>query len=386
MLKYILRNMWRRKARTFLTVFGIVVGIFALTVLGGLSARLTQQVDGAKAWFTSSISVVPAGGSLFGGGQDRFFDVSKVTEVEAVPGVRSASAAIGVQLNESQSFSFGAPDLLIGLSLDGGTELLQKLPLSDGRYLKPGDKDKVVLGSVLAQKDNASVGNTVVLRGKPFQVVGILKATLSAPDTFAFVPYADALPVFLQANPFFQQGRQISSVIYALWDPGRNPEVVGARIARQVSGVRVITPAEAQKQIAQFSLIFNAILFGIAFIALVVGGLSIINTMVMSVSERTREIGLKKAIGAETNSILLEYLFESATIGLIGGLIGTGLGLIAIQLLNSATATKQIRVFSVTLLVIIGPIIFATVLGTLAGVFPALRASRLKPVESLKEE
>jgi len=386
MAKYILRNMWRRKARTFLTIFGIVVGILALTVLGGLSARLTQQVQGAKSWFTSSISVVPSGGSLFGGGQDRFFDVSKVTEVEAVPGVKSASAAIGVLLNQTQSFSFGAPDLMIGLSLDGSTELLNKLALSDGRYLRPGDRDKVVLGSVLADKDNASVGGTVDLRGKSFQVVGILKATLSAPDNFAFVPYDDALPVFLQVNPFFQQNTRIASVIYAIWDQGANPEVVGARIARQVKDVRVITPAEAQKQISQFSLIFNAILFGIAFIALVVGGLSIINTMVMSVSERTREIGLKKAIGAETNSILGEYLLESATIGLVGGLIGTGLGLVAIVLLNHATASKQVTVFAITKAVVIGPIIFATVLGTLAGVFPALRASRLRPVESLKEE
>ena len=386
MAKYILRNMWRRKARTFLTIFGIVVGILALTVLGGLSARLNQQVQGAKSWFTSSISVVPSGGSLFGGGQDRFFNVSKVSEVEAVPGVKSASAAIGVLLSESQSFSFGAPDLLIGLSLDGSTELLNKLALSEGRYLKPGDRDKVVLGSALAEKNNAAVGGTVDLRGKTFEVVGILKATLSAPDNFAFVPYDDALPVFLQVNPFFQQNTRIASVIYAIWDPGANPEVVGARIARQVKGVKVITPAEAQKQISQFSLIFNAILFGIAFIALVVGGLSIINTMVMSVSERTREIGLKKAIGAGTNSILLEYLLESATIGLIGGLLGTGIGLVIIELLNSATATKQIRVFTITTLVVIGPIVFATVLGTLAGVFPALRAARLRPVESLKEE
>ena len=72
MWKYIFRNMWRRKGRTFLTVFGIVVGIFALTVLGGLSARLTQQVNGAKSWFTNSISVVPSGGSLFGGGGESY--------------------------------------------------------------------------------------------------------------------------------------------------------------------------------------------------------------------------------------------------------------------------------------------------------------------------
>jgi putative ABC transport system permease protein len=384
MWKYIFRNMWRRKGRTFLTVFGIVVGIFALTVLGGLSARLTQQVNGARSWFTNSISVVPSGGNLFGGGGEHFFDLSRVGEVKAVPGVKDAVPGIGLPLSQDQGFSFGAPDLIIGLG-PGGQDLLKQLVLSGGRLLQPGDRGKVVLGSVVAEKLGATVGGTVNLRGTPFQVVGILKPTLSAPDNFAFVSYADALPIFLAANPFFQQ-KQIASVIYTTWNQGVNPEVLGARIAAKVPGVSVITPAKAEQQISQFSLIFNAILFGIAFIALVVGGLSIINTMVMSVSERTREIGLKKAIGAETRSILDEYLLESAFIGLLGGLTGTGLGLIAIALLNSATSSKQVTVFAVTPLVVIGPIIFATVLGTLAGVFPAMRASRLKPVESLREE
>ena len=384
MWKYIFRNMWRRKGRTFLTVFGIVVGVFALTVLGGLSARLTQQVNGARSWFTNSISVVPSGGNLFGGGGEHFFDLSRVGEVKAVPGVKDAVPGIGLTLSQDQGFSFGAPDLIIGLG-PGGQDLLKQLVLSGGRLLQPGDRGKVVLGSVVAEKLGATVGGTVDLRGTPFQVVGILKPTLSAPDNFAFVSYADALPIFLAANPFFQQ-KQIASVIYTTWNQGVNPEVLGARIAAKVPGVSVITPAKAEQQISQFSLIFNAILFGIAFIALVVGGLSIINTMVMSVSERTREIGLKKAIGAETRSILDEYLLESAFIGLLGGLTGTGLGLIAIALLNSATSSKQVTVFAVTPLVVLGPIIFSTVLGTLAGVFPAMRASRLKPVESLREE
>jgi putative ABC transport system permease protein len=386
MWKYILRNMWRRKARTFLTVFGIVVGIFALTVLGGLSARLTQQVKGARSWFTNSISVVPSGGSLFGGGEGSFFDLGTVDKVLAVPGVKDAVPGIGVTINQSSGFSFGAPDLIIGLGLNGANDLLRLLTLSGGRLLQPGDKGKAVLGSVIAQKMGAKVGSTVDLRGVPFEVVGVLQPTLSAPDNFAFVSYEDALAIFLKVNPFFQQQNKITSVIYTTWKTGVDPEALGARIASQVPGVTVITPAKAEQQISQFSLIFNAILFGIAFIALVVGGLSIINTMVMSVSERTREIGLKKAIGAETNSILGEYLLESATIGLVGGLIGTGLGLVAIVLLNHATASKQVTVFAITKAVVIGPIIFATVLGTLAGVFPALRASRLRPVESLKEE
>ena len=116
------------------------------------------------------------------------------------------------------------------------------------------------------------------------------------------------------------------------------------------------------------------------------GGLSIINTMVMSVSERTREIGLKRAIGANTDTILGEYLLESAMIGFLGGLIGMGLGVLAIFMLNNATKSSNVTVFTVSLTVIIGPVIFATVLGTLAGIFPAFRAARLKPVESLRED
>jgi putative ABC transport system permease protein len=385
MLKYILRNMWRRKARTFLTVFGIVVGIFALTVLGGLSARLTQQVNGAKSWFTNSISVVPSGGNLFGGGEGKYFDVSKVKELNAIPGVKGAAAGIGLLVNDSQSFSFGAPDLIIGIDLNQSQDLLKNLTIGTGRALQPGDRGKVAIGSVLAEKLGAKVGGTVMLKGKPFEVVGIYRPTLSATDTFAFTSYEDALPLFYGANPFIQK-TPIASVIYVTWDKGTDPEALSKTIGNQVQGVRVISPKEAEKQISQFSLIFNAILFGIAFIALIVGGLSIINTMVMSVSERTREIGLKRAIGADTRSVLFEYLLESAMIGLIGGLVGMGLGLLAIAALNNAGKSSNVSVFAITPLVVVGPVIFATVLGTLAGIFPAFRASRLKPVDSLKED
>ena len=106
----------------------------------------------------------------------------------------------------------------------------------------------------------------------------------------------------------------------------------------------------------------------------------------MSVSERTAEIGLKKAIGAPTRSVLGEYLLESAMIGFFGGIIGVLLGLLAVNLLNRATSTNNVAVFAITPLVVIGPIVFATILGTIAGISPALRAARLKPVDALKED
>lgn len=382
-MQYVLRNMWRRKARTLLTVFGIVVGIFALTVLGALSARLNQQVKGAKYWFSSKITVVPAGGNLFGG-DSGYLSLSKVGEIRQVPGTKDVVAGIGLPLS-NESSGFGSPELIIGVQLDQAADELNLIKIREGRILQPGDRGVTVLGSSLAEKFNARVGDSVQLRGTNFQVVGVYQMTLSAPDSFAFMSYEDALALFRAANPYFQVS-DIAATIDVIPQPGVGIEDLASRIAAQVQGIRVISPAEAEKQISQFSLIFNAILLGIGFIALIVGGLSIINTMIMSVSERTNEIGLKKAIGAATPSILAEYLLESSLIGSFGGLIGMLLGLLAVHFLNGATSANNVSVFSITPTVVIGPVIFATVLGTLAGVFPALRAARLKPVDALREE
>lgn len=383
MFKYVLRNMWRRKARTFLTVFGIVVGIFALTVLGALSARLNQQVRGARTWFTSKISVVPSGSSLFGG-SDRYLELSKVGEIEEVPGVKSAVAGFGLLLSD-ESAGFGAPELIVGADLSRASDLLRLIDIGSGRTLEAGDRGKVVLGSTLAEKFEAGVGDTVELRGKSFAVVGIYQPTLSAPDSFAFVSYQDALDLFREVNPYFEVG-DIAATIDVIPEDGVDAEELAARIGERVQGIKVISPQEAEKQISQFSLIFNAILLGIGFIALVVGGLSIINTMIMSVSERTREIGLKKALGAGTGSVLAEYLLESALIGLWGGAAGMLCGLLAVLILNRATAASNVTIFTVTPMVVLGPVLFAVFLGTAAGLFPAFRAARLKPIEALKED
>jgi putative ABC transport system permease protein len=385
MLKFILRNMWRRKGRTLLTIIGIVVGIFAFTVLSGLSARLNQQLGGAKKFYTNHITVVPTGGNLFGA-EGKYLPLSKVAEINAVPGVKGAIASIGLPLDAQSGAGFGAPELIVGTELsDGGPELLAFTALQSGRLLQDGDSRKVLLGLNLANKFNAGPGDTVQLRGVDFQVVGIYKATLTAPDSLAFVSYQDGLDLFRAANPYFQVA-DIAGTIDVLPQPGVGSDQLAATIQNQVADIKAISPNEAVKQISQFSLIFNAILIGISLVALLVGSLSIINTMIMSVSERTREIGLKKAIGAETRSVLGEYLLESALIGVLGGLIGMGLGVTLIAVLNTVIKTNGASVFAISRSVVLTPVIFATFLGTLAGIFPALRAARLKPVEALKED
>jgi len=386
-MKFIFRNMWRRKGRTFLTVFGIVVGIFALTVLGGMAARMNQQINGMKGYITDKITVAPAtaGGHMGQGGMGgaKFLELSKVAQIEKVPGVKGASGMITVQLKPSEGMS--QPQMMVGYQPIAGTKMFGDMKTSSGRQLQAGDSHKVLLGSTLANDLNARVGQPVTLKGKQFEVAGIMDTTLGVTDTWAFVPYQDALDIFLAEYPYFK-AEGIAQQIAAFPAAGVNIESLSTRIQDAVPGIKTTSPKEAEKQISNMSTIFSAIILGIAFIALFVGGLSVINTMIMSVSERRREIGLKKAIGATTGTILLEYLGEASMIGLSAGVVGMLLGLLAVAGLNSATKSSDVTIFTVTVTVVIGPVVFATILATIAGLFPALRAARLNPVDALKEE
>ena len=383
-MTFIFRNMWRRKGRTFLTIFGIVVGIFALTVLGGMSARLNQQVQGMKGFITGKITVSAAGTNMQNAA-GKFLNLAAARQLEQIPGVASASGLLMNDLKVTEGMSMSIPQLIVAYEDAHSQDLFKDIKVAKGKLLSAGESDKVVLGSDLANQMKAKVGQTVNLKGRKFQVVGILDTTMGVIDGWAFVPYADGMAILQADNPYLPVTDLVQSIV-VLPKPGVDIEALASTMKKNLTGFKVMSPIDSEKQISQMSTIFNAIILGIAFIALFVGGLSVINTMVMAVSERTREIGLKKAIGAKVKTILGEYLAEAAVIGLMAGIAGMLLGLLAINLLNQGTHKSNVIIFSVTTMVIVGPVIFATVLGTVAGLFPALRAARLNPVDSLKEE
>jgi putative ABC transport system permease protein len=165
---------------------------------------------------------------------------------------------------------------------------------------------------------------------------------------------------------------------------GVNLDNLADTINNQVGGVKATKPSTIVKSFKSGGALFTAITTGAALLALIVGGLSVINTMLMAVTERVREIGLKKAVGAHTRHILREYLLEATLIGAIGGTIGLLLGWGITSLVNAATAASNLSLFLVSWRLVIIALVFSVGLGAIAGIIPALRASRMDPVRALR--
>ena len=243
-----------------------------------------------------------------------------------------------------------------------------------------------VVKEVLVQL-GAKVGGYITVKDEQFLVVGLADKTLTAPDSAVWMSLADAQRLFLSDLPEMVSAQLDAADLVTSFTvyptPDTDPEELATRINGAVDGVQANGPSYFKDQIASATQIFNAILYGIAIIALFVGGLSVINTMTMSVNERTREIGVRKAIGASDGQIVRQFLAEAGIIGLIGGVSGLFLGWVASLVANRLLEGRNLNLFLVSPRLAIGSVAFAIVLGLVSGLYPALHAARLQPVVAL---
>ena len=151
-------------------------------------------------------------------------------------------------------------------------------------------------------------------------------------------------------------------------------------------GIKADGPKAFQETVANSTKLLNSIIFGVALISLLVGGLSVVNTMTMSVFERTREIGIRKAVGASHRQIVGQFLGESAAIGFLGGLAGLVLGWLTTLALNAAGNQAGTALFLLTSRLAVGAVLFALLLGVVSGLYPSWHAARLNPVAALRYE
>jgi putative ABC transport system permease protein len=397
----IVRNVTRHKLRSFLTISGIVIGVLALTTMGALAENFNALLDGGVKYFGSSIQVgAPDGQSA------ALLPISKVSEIKQVDGVGAVFPTYQflAKPGAPPSFSFGVPDTIVAGDPAENDWAALKVTTAQGRQLNSSATGEVVLGSTIAKEFGKKVGDNIDLPVRPpdakpdfvnhtFTVVGILNVTRTAPDTFAYINEADGQTLLKDSIPASIRDQipvaQFAMAMDVYGKPGSSIgdlDKLAVQINSQVSGVKATKPSDIVNAFKSGGAIFTAITTAAALLALIIGGLSVVNTMFMAVAERVREIGLKKAVGATTTNIMGEFLLEATLIGVVGGLIGYGLGASITVILNATTPPGQSTLFLVTPSLTILAIGFATVLGALAGILPAWRAARLDPVTALRNE
>ena len=383
----ILRELSRRKLRTSLTITGITIGIWALVVFSSLANQINGLVGMGSEYFADKIVVTD--GMAFGSSPMRLDDVEIIAGLD---GVGAVQPKVEIPWDPDPAIGFGAPDFLVGTipGADAGFETFT-LELATGRQLIAEDTGNVVvLGSTIARKYGVVAGGTVDIRGESFEVLGTLQPTLSSPDTNGFIPLSTAQALYLGDLPPLVaeslQADELANQIVVFPEVGADPTTVAAEIEAAVENSATMTGAEFSKTVGATTVIFNAIIIGVAAISLIVGGLSVINTMAMSVAERTREIGIRRAIGGSRRRIVRELVAEAGVIGLLGGLIGLGLGAAVVVLVNEAGRSSGTVLFDLTAQTAAFAVGFSTILGMVAGIIPAWTAARLDPVSALRYE
>jgi putative ABC transport system permease protein len=386
----VLRELGRRRLRTSLTIVGIAIGIWALVVFSSMANKINALVDGGSQYYADKIAVSDGGAAGFGGAP---MQLALIDDIAAVDGVDVVVPNVSMLVESIVGVSFGTPDQIVATPI-GADQGLETFPtrIAAGRELTASDDgaNVAVLGSTIAGKRHAQVGSTIEMHDRDFEVVGILEPTLTSPDTTVVVPFSTAQELLHEDLPPVIRDRvaaaDLASQFIVYPTPGADHRAVADAIETALPDLSAMTGTDYNQSIGSSVSIFNSVIVGIGLIALIVGGMSIINTMAMSIAERTREIGVRRAIGASRRRIVRELMTEAGVIGTIGGLIGVTLGAAVVFLANELGRSAGTVLFELTLPTVLFALAFSTILGVLAGIIPAWSAARLDPVTALRHE
>jgi putative ABC transport system permease protein len=397
------RALRRNKLRSFLTALGIVIGVGAVIAMVAIGDGARVRVEQSFAAMGSNMLIVMPGTTTSGGVQGGFGSLPTITwddvkamqsEVPSVrwvsPGLRSTASVIAEDQNWTTVVNGVSPDYF----------QIRSWPAGRGAIFSQSDVDSgtkvVLLGKTVADKlfgDADPVGQSVRIKDVPFDVVGVLAAKGQSPmgqdyDDGVFVPHTT-----FRAK--IQGG--LKNVVQGVVMVGAGSADGTAKAERQITDLlrdrhRLAPGADDDFSIRNLTEMSNAmqegtrtittLLAAIAAVSLLVGGIGIMNIMLVSVTERTREIGIRMAVGARPRDILLQFLVESLALAVAGGAIGVALGLFTAQRLAASFGWPML----VRPDVIVIAVVFSGLVGVGFGLYPAHKASRLDPIQALRFE
>jgi putative ABC transport system permease protein len=380
------------------TIAGIAIGVAGIVALGAMAERIVRFVEGGDRFVLGQISVAGRGmgmGTGFTAGG--MLPAASIRAIAEVPGVSGVQAQVMLPLNPSTSqFMTLTQELVLGLDLSVETpnRHYPRLPVAQGRNLQPGDRHVAVVGASFASSRGLRVGDSLVLEGTAYEVVGILERTLTAPDRFVVVSIDDARQQWVAKDPLLRtviatgaaplNAADLNTGAAVGWREGEDPDTVARRIAERVPNVNVQIPSELSRLLRSSTAFFSALLVGIGVLAFVIGGLSLANTVAAAVFERIRDFGVKRALGATDLQLGGEVLTEALLVTLTGGAVGVALAMGLGAAVDGwvARTGQQLFLFSGRLLG--GALVFSVLLGAAAAAYATLRVVRLSPAEAIR--
>ena len=394
-LKMAFESLLAKKGRTMLSMLGIIIGVstvIAVFAIGqGAQNAVNEQFQGLSA--NSIIISSMRGRGMTGSSKLKTTDAQII--LDNAPHIADATAVI--QGNETASFENESSSFSI-MGVGDNYAQMSSLDLTGGRFISTEDVDNLeryaVLGSSVVEtlfvNDEDPIGKEIKVSGKKIEVVGVLEETgrgmgMMRVDDSIFVPYTTAEKSIL--------GSHASIMINTIADDVANVELATSEITAalreehklkdsQENDFQIMDAGSMVGAAQESAELMKFLLTAVAAITLLVSGIGIMNVMFVTVAERTKEIGIAKAIGGKQNDILSQFLLESIILSMLGGFIGVILGLVLIPI---ASKLNLIAVaFSWT-----GPFLgfsFSVLVGVFFGFYPALKASRLDPVDALRSE
>ena len=387
---FAVNSIFHRKLRSWLTVIGIIIGVAAIISLITISRGLENTIETQFEQFGANRIIISAKGFQGPGTLSQGLtndDVETIKDISGfkyvVPGLfRSAE----IKKNKETGFT-----LVGGLPAENFEEFFKDagIEIQQGRNIQDNEKFVAIIGMRVSEEmfsRELRVGDKIEIGKKDFKVVGILEEIGNAQDD-------NQINIPIEASrEIFNEPEKVDTIIAQVKSSSDIP-LLQQKIEKELERKRddtnfqVLTATQILEQINEVLGVVQIVLVGIAAISLIVGAIGIMNSMYTSVLERTRDIGVMKAIGARNPDIMKIFLIESGLMGLVGGFFGTVLGTI-MALITEKISTNAgfLLIIKIEPLILLFGLFFAFFVGMLSGALPAYQASKLKPVDALRYE
>ena len=386
------------RLRTALTMLGIIIGVASVVALVSVAQGATSGINSRLEGLGTNLLTVNPGAATTGATRGAFGSATTLTIDDATAlGSLSGVAGVAPQLSTSALVVAGSENettSIIGTTPD--YLLVRAYEMWQGSFLDATSNANAlrvaVLGSTTAETlglDGSSIGTEITIKGIPFEVIGIMQAKggtgFQSPDDEVLIPLNTARELLVGSSSVQSIGISVASASQMASVKTEIASTLEARHDIAAGGTDDFTIQDQSQLLSTASSVgtfLTMLLAGIASISLVVGGIGIMNIMLVSVRERTREIGIRKAIGARGRDVLLQFLIEALLLSVAGGLIGIVVG-VAVSLAITWLAGWTIAFNPLTFAI---PVLFSLVVGIIFGVWPAREAARLDPVVALRYE